>query len=820
MPTSVEYKRYMQGCRRCFALLALLLASGASLADDHVELLNEEEREWLRSLSEPIIVGTEANYRPYAYLDDDGEFAGVAADYLGLIEEKLQINFVVHEYDTFADMLDAARKRHIDIIPFIVASEERGAYLNFTQPVFEARDRILVRSETRGTLQIDDLAGLRLGVIEGYFAEAEVRDEYPDIQLVPLPNEPTALRELSLGMLDALIIDIGVASYYIQQDGISNLRVAGEFGEVGLQTFATRNDWPILNSILGKGLASVSAEEHEIIRLRWISIGGVDPRELDRLWKQLIIVVSVIGVLIAGILFWNFTLRRLVTRRTVELERELEERRRVEAAKERLAVAVEQSAEYVLIIDTSGSIEYANLAFLQAHGVKSLQGRRLHSMTIGGARDKVIRALRDIRDSGVWRGRVDLERARKGAMKVSMTIAPIHEAAGEIDGYVVTARDITNEEQLEARLRQREKLSALGTLANGIAHDFNNLLVPILGYVDLIRLESSATVSSYLDAITEASERARDLVQRILIFGRGGGGEKVPLDLRFEVEDAIAFVRSLLPTTIAVEADLQKCAAIMGDRTQIQQILLNLCTNASDAMAEDGGVLTIKVEQYTQGEDVEGLHRDLAPGNYVLLTVSDTGIGMDDTTKSRVFDPYFTDKRRGKGTGLGLAIVHGIVRGHGGVIHAESEPGLGTDIRIYFPTVDIEPARIHAQSGLTIPRGNGQRIMVLDDDKLVLNTISVMVQGLGYEVSEWMDPIIALDALEKAPNEYDAVLTDLTMEGLSGIEFAKRALDVSPNLPIAIMTGNPGALNDYAIRSIEKPIPLAELANCLSELLD
>lgn len=820
MPTSVEYKRYMQGCRRCFALLALLLASGASLADDHVELLNEEEREWLRSLSEPIIVGTEANYRPYAYLDDDGEFAGVAADYLGLIEEKLQINFVVHEYDTFADMLDAARKRHIDIIPFIVASEERGAYLNFTQPVFEARDRILVRSETRGTLQIDDLAGLRLGVIEGYFAEAEVRDEYPDIQLVPLPNEPTALRELSLGMLDALIIDIGVASYYIQQDGISNLRVAGEFGEVGLQTFATRNDWPILNSILGKGLASVSAEEHEIIRLRWISIGGVDPRELDRLWKQLIIVVSVIGVLIAGILFWNFTLRRLVTRRTVELERELEERRRVEAAKERLAVAVEQSAEYVLIIDTSGNIEYANLAFLEANGVKSLQGRRLHSMTIGGARDKVIRGLRDIRDSGVWRGRVDLERARKGAMKVSMTIAPIHEAAGDIDGYVVTARDITNEEQLEARLRQREKLSALGTLANGIAHDFNNLLVPILGYVDLIRMESSATVSSYLDAITEASERARDLVQRILIFGRGGGGEKVPLDLRFEVEDAIAFVRSLLPTTIAVEADLQKCAAIMGDRTQIQQILLNLCTNASDAMAEDGGVLTIKVEQYTQGEDVEGLHRDLAPGNYVLLTVSDTGIGMDDTTKSRVFDPYFTDKRRGKGTGLGLAIVHGIVRGHGGVIHAESEPGLGTDIRIYFPTVDIEPARIHAQSGLTIPRGNGQRIMVLDDDKLVLNTISVMVQGLGYEVSEWMDPIIALDALEKAPKEYDAVLTDLTMEGLSGIEFAKRALDVSPNLPIAIMTGNPGALNDYAIRSIEKPIPLAELANCLSELLD
>lgn len=441
-------------------------------------------------------------------------------------------------------------------------------------------------------------------------------------------------------------------------------------------------------------------------------------------------------------------------------------------------------------------------------------------MTIGDARGKIIQALKDMRDNGVWRGRVDLERARDGAMKVSMTIAPIHNEDGEIDGFVVTARDITTEEQLEARLRQREKLSALGTLANGIAHDFNNLLVPILGYADLIRMESSATVSSYLDAITEASERARDLVQRILIFGRGGAGEKSPLDLRFEVEDAITFVRSLLPATIEVEADLGRCAAIMGDRTQIQQILLNLCTNASDAMAEDGGVLTIRVESYSHDEGSEPPLEDLLPGEYALLTVSDTGIGMDDETKSRVFDPYYTDKERGKGTGLGLAIVHGIVRGHGGVISVESEPELGTDIRIYFPTVSVEPTRMDAESGLTIPRGDGQRVMVLDDDKLVLATVSVMVRGLGYEVAEWIDPVIALDALKKAPADFDAILTDLTMEGLSGIEFAKRALEISPEIPIAIMTGNAGALEGYAIQCIEKPIPLSELANCLSELLE
>lgn len=226
------------------------------------------------------------------------------------------------------------------------------------------------------------------------------------------------------------------------------------------------------------------------------------------------------------------------------------------------------------------------------------------------------------------------------------------------------------------------------------------------------------------------------------------------------------------------------------------------------------------MESYSHDEGSEPPLEDLLPGEYALLTVSDTGIGMDDETKSRVFDPYYTDKERGKGTGLGLAIVHGIVRGHGGVISVESEPELGTDIRIYFPTVSVEPTRMDAESGLTIPRGDGQRVMVLDDDKLVLATVSVMVRGLGYEVAEWIDPVIALDALKKAPADFDAILTDLTMEGLSGIEFAKRALEISPEIPIAIMTGNAGALEGYAIQCIEKPIPLSELANCLSELLE
>ncbi len=804
-------------CARVFAPF-LVTAVLTAHAHDH-GLLNREERLWLDSLPEPLIVATEPNYHPYNFVDENGELSGVVGDYMTLIGERLGIDFEVRTYPTFVEVLEAAKKREVDIVPLIIAAPERRGYLDFTQPAFETRDRIFTRQEYEGTLTLDDLDGMRVAMVAGYALQAELEADYPDVEVVAFPGEIDAMRALSLGTVDALITEVGTASYYIERESITNLRIAGEIDRNDPQTIATRSDWPILNSIMGKALANISEEEHEEIQRRWINIGGVDPRELTRLWRWVAVSVSVIALVIIAILIWNLSLRKLAALRTVELQRELAERRRLEAARERLAVAVEQSAEYVLVVDTEGNIEYANLSVLDAQGVRNLRGRRLPSLAVGDTRRVLIDALKDIRDAGVWHGRVDLARARKIPMKVAMTITPIHDEDTKIDGYVVTARDITNEERLEARLRQREKLSALGTLANGIAHDFNNLLVPILGYTDLIRMQGDARVAPYLDAITEASERARDLVQRILIFGRGSTGEQVPLDLRFEVEDAINFVRSLLPARIELQSKLHECRTIMADRTQLQQILLNLCSNASDAMAEEGGVLSIKVDRYIQETSQAPNTTELPPGEYAVLSVGDSGIGMDEASVARAFDPYYTDKQHGKGTGLGLAIVHGIVRGHGGVIHVDSAPGAGTEIRIYFPTVKAEPSRIAPEAEQAIPRGSAERIMIIDDDKLVLSTVTVMVQGLGYEVSEWTDPILALEALGDAPDSFDAILTDLSMSSISGVELARRASEIRSGIPVTIMTGNPSALDGSELRVVPKPIPLAELASCLTEMV-
>ena len=428
-------------------------------------------------------------------------------------------------------------------------------------------------------------------------------------------------------------------------------------------------------------------------------------------------------------------------------------------------------------------------------------------------------ALGVVGESGNWRGQVLLDRADGDPLKAVMAIAPIFGDDSEIDGYVATARDLTKEEELEARVRRGERLSALGTLAGGIAHDFNNLLVPILGYTDLVRAEGSGNVNAYLDGITKASERARDLVQRIMIFGRGGSGEMVALDLRFEIEDSIAFLRSLLPTTIELQQSLSDVGTVLADKTQIQQLLLNLCSNAGEAMAETGGTLLIKLEARSVGKAGDASFPELSPGEYAVLTVTDSGVGMTEEVKAKIFDPYFSGREGDGGTGLGLAIVHGIVSRHSGFVQVDSTPGVGTSFQVFLPTVGVEPTPNESASSGGMPRGNGETIMLVDDDELVLSTLKKMLQGLGYEISAWSDPHAALNAFDAEPGAFAAVLADQTMPGLTGLALLKKIANIRPDIPVAILTGNVGALQDYDGNVISKPMPLPELADLLRDLL-
>ena len=493
--------------RLILSVALLLFVAAMPVAADHHPLLDEEEHQWLASLTEPLIVATEVGYRPYNFVDEDGELSGVAGDYMQLIGERLGIEFEVRAYQTFAEVLEAAKNREVDVVPLIVPAPERRAYLDFTQAAYETQDRILMRTDTQGAMRLEDLVGMTVGVVAGYAMQAEL--DHPGIVVTLVETEVEGLLALSLGQVDAYIAEVGTSSYYIQQEAITNIRVAGVVEGDDAQTMGTRNDWPLLNRVIGKGLASITLEERQEILRRWIKIDGLGVEGLKRYWQRVLAAALIVFGILIAVLVWSLSLRRLVARRTAELRLELEERRKVEAAKERLAVAVEQSAEYVLVTDTDGIIEYANLAFIEASGIGDVRGRRLESLAVNSSIEILAGSLSAAESDGTWRGKVGLAKGTQEAMKVAMTIAPIFDADDNLDGYVATGRDVTHEEQLESRLRQSEKLSSLGTLAGGIAHDFNNLLMPIFGSAEILSKEGDVRVAQYVDGIVDASERAR-----------------------------------------------------------------------------------------------------------------------------------------------------------------------------------------------------------------------------------------------------------------------------------------------------------------------
>jgi PAS domain S-box-containing protein len=380
-------------------------------------------------------------------------------------------------------------------------------------------------------------------------------------------------------------------------------------------------------------------------------------------------------------------------------------------------------------------------------------------------------------------------------------------------------------EELEAQLRQAQKLEAVGTLAGGIAHDFNNILTPIVVSTELLLMDKSRSDDDrhYLDEILKASNRARDLVRQILSFSRRGEEERLPLKVGPVVKEAMKFLRASIPTTIEIRQELGTDATILANPVQLHQVLLNLCVNASHAMADSGGALTVSLDRTELSEEDVPLSSGLVPGNYLKLTVSDTGPGIEAVTMEKIFDPFFTTKPREEGTGLGLSVVHGIVASHGGGIHVESEAGQGAVFTVYLPLHEgaaFEEAPLEAP----LPRGE-EAILLVDDDKAVLEVCRRMLTYLGYRVEALSDPLEALELFRERPDGYDLLITDLTMPKMDGLELARSIRTLKPRVPCVLMTGyGPRIDREEAVRAgvvelLKKPLGFRETATILRRVL-
>ncbi len=509
-----------------------------------------------------------------------------------------------------------------------------------------------------------------------------------------------------------------------------------------------------------------------------------------------------------------------------QLRDEITESRQREERMNLQVAALNAAANAIVIANSQGLVEWVNPAFtrLSGYGVDEIVGQPLRILKSGQHPPSFYANLwTTITTGNVWHGEIISKRKDGRFCVEDMTITPVRGSDNLIRHFVAIKQDITEQRQFQTRLQQAQKMEAIGTLAGGIAHDFNNVLAAIFGYGDLLRqdLKGHSEAREDVEEILKAARRAKDLVEQILTFSRQREHKRQVIRVDKVVTEALKFLRASVPASIQIVSKLSADAPpILADPTQIYQITLNLVTNSLHAMEGRNGRMTIALETFRPEAAFIQAHPEFRPIDYVLLSVADTGHGMDAQTLERIFEPFFTTKPAGLGTGLGLAVVLGIVQSHGGGLTVESTVGEGTTFRLYFPTEDAPtPANDPAPGDL--PLGNSQRILLIDDEAALTDSLQKLLTRLNYRVTASNTAPDGLTTFFGNPPQFDLVITNLGMPEINGLEVARQIHAIRPQLPILLITGfapdvRPENLAAVGIcELLQKPVSLDVLAETL-----
>ncbi len=510
------------------------------------------------------------------------------------------------------------------------------------------------------------------------------------------------------------------------------------------------------------------------------------------------------------------------------------------ASEDRYRTIASTAQDAIILMDDHGRIVYWNPAAERIFGYREgeVLGCDLHELLIPTRfAPEFKKGLARFWASGEGNaiGKVlEMTAIRKGGKEfpVELAISALHQeegwwAVGIVRDISERVREKTEVEALQAQLRHSQKMEAIGTLAGGIAHDFNNILAAIMGYTELALLEvKEGSLRDTLIEVRRASGRAKDLVAHILAFSRQGEMARTPVNVVPIIKETLKMLRASLPTTIEIKQTMgQDIGKILADPTQIHQVLMNLCTNAAHAMREAGGVLEIGLSQVHLHEEPVLRTFAIAPGNYLRLTVRDTGQGIDSKIIDRIFDPFFTTKNRGEGTGLGLSVVHGIVISHGGAIEVQSLPGQGTSFALYFPVLESVSEIVEAAVSAAPPTGK-ERVLFVDDEIALIELGERILVYLGYQVTTRTSSVEALELFRAKPDAFDLVITDYTMPNMTGGELAKHILAIRPGMPIVLCTGFSEVFTEEKAQAlgiqgyVMKPISIHDLANICRKVLD
>ena len=780
--------------------------------------LTVAEREWLDAHRGQLRYSVDPNFPPLEYVDAEGRPGGFVADVVKLLEQRLDFEFTFLRFPVWGDMLKGIQNSEIDLVMQIASTPERRRYLNFSRPYTTIPSVIVVRKEEAGVSKLGDLAGKRVGAVSGYAFDELMRVDHPDIALIPMKSEKDGLMKLSIREIDAMIVFISSAAYFIREMGLSDLKIAADTGYDLSFCMAWRRDNPILGGILQKGLDAIGPEEMERTLARWVPIERPGFYESRKFWLALALVLLFAGSLVVAVLTWNSQLRKQVAVQTAELRK----------AQDYLSAMFDSIRSILVSISPDGRILRVNreVGNYVSGSVERLVGESLWLVLPFLAEFAAeCRRAAESRSTVSVRQKTELDGR---TVYFNVYFIPL-----EFEGHasiLVRVDDVSESELKEQQLVQSQKMETVGILAGGVAHDFNNLLLPILGFAEMLlaKCDPKGRDVEYVRQILQAAERAKDLTKRLLVFGRKQVLELTVIDLAVVLKRFEALLRRTIRESITIRCSVgADLFPVMADAGQIEQVLLNLAVNAQDAIANSGTLSIAAANTVIDGRQAAQLG-DLQAGPYVVLTVHDDGCGMSAETVGRIFEPFFTTKEMGRGTGLGLAIVHGIIKQHHGHIGVSSAVGLGTTFEIYLPAAMGEGVGAKSEGrhgGEQLVKGS-ETVLLVEDNEMVRKLVTEVLTDQGYTVLKAADGIAALSLASSATGKIDMLLTDVIMPNLNGKELSEKIRLTNPGVKTLFISGYSGDIISRHgvlvedVNYLQKPFSVNALLQKVRAILD